>query len=594
MITVLMMFFAVLNSNSFAQMPSLTLQGEWEEIGRAAAKAASVPRSESMAEVLNQFISKHIEQLSSFSPISTVAKLYINQTVYRNLKNSLPEEERDMLAGVNKEWNVPQKGLERAFLTPEAMNSVLLLGSDRHRALSPLLSCSSFYAAHERTQSGERILGRNLDFPGVNSLDYYSSVYYFNRQNAYRILSIAPQGFPIPGISGMNEKGLVLILHEAYSAQVSKRGRPIFSVNREVLETTSTIEEAIEVYKKYQYEAGWLVHLSDRDPKTGQARSAIVELGGAGVDVLWGKDSYSVLTNSYRSSRQKSFELFIAPGVEIHNHDRLQRLDQLVTSEKIDLSRAFNILSDSYSPYSASMVDYSVSSIRAIDQVNSMVFLPDQLKVMVSTSADPASNGTYYEYSFSQMDQKLAPRLVSPQKNDLISESHLKLVQAYLFDFQKADFIRSAKLEIESDKLAVGCGLSLLAGAAHLRLDEIDEAKSSLLRAISCSSLSPHHQILAHFYLAMTHWGLGDVLLAKEELSLVIQGESALLNKTGIPGDRTLIKLSHLLVKRIEKGREISKKEIHQLARLDIKVMDNLYGWNLSGRDQKPMKRLKK
>ena len=77
---------------------------------------------------------------------------------------------------------------------------------------------------------------------------------------------------------------------------------------------------------------------------------------------------------------QQGHELFISTGSAFHNRDRLNRLNALVSARPVAVEDAMGILSDSYSPSALTEIQYSHSGIRAVDQVNSMVFLPDQGK----------------------------------------------------------------------------------------------------------------------------------------------------------------------------------------------------------------------
>ena len=123
--------------------------------------------------------------------------------------------------------------------------------------------------------------------------------------------------------------------------------------------------------------------------------------------------------------------------------------------------------------------------------------------------------------------------------------------------------------------------------AAHLRLDEFEEAKSALLRAEKCTAFSPHHQVLAQFYLAVAESRLGNPEQSKQRLESVIQSEIDLSKNAGISGDQELVSLASKMIDKLNHQKMISKKQIHLISRLDIKVMDNLYGWKPSGRNQK-------
>ena len=176
---------------------------------------------------------------------------------------------RDLLLQVGADWSwstfvAAGRGMLARF---PAHHRVELDAIIRHSGVDPdlciagntifdmkkLFACSSVLVDSERGQDGRILFGRNFDFPSLNYLHEYTLVTVYRPTGKHAFASI---GFPclVGVLSGMNDAGLAIAVHEAYmgadrSAQFDPHGVPFALLVRRILEECTTIEEAAELLR---------------------------------------------------------------------------------------------------------------------------------------------------------------------------------------------------------------------------------------------------------------------------------------------------------------------------------------------------------
>lgn len=108
--------------------------------------------------------------------------------------------------------------------------------------------CSSVIVESERSATGAPLFGRNLDYPTLGILHEYSLVTVYHPKGKHAFVSI---GFPglVGCMSGMNDVGLALATHEAYTSKdgaprLNPKGIPYLLTYRRILEECTTVAEA--------------------------------------------------------------------------------------------------------------------------------------------------------------------------------------------------------------------------------------------------------------------------------------------------------------------------------------------------------------
>jgi predicted choloylglycine hydrolase len=114
--------------------------------------------------------------------------------------------------------------------------------------LKKIFACSALLIEGKRSTTGGPLLGRNLDYPSIDSINEYSLVTIYRPTGKHAFAAV---GFPglIGVISGMNDAGLALGMLEVFDVKDGERGFNPLGVpyalnNRQILEECTTIEEA--------------------------------------------------------------------------------------------------------------------------------------------------------------------------------------------------------------------------------------------------------------------------------------------------------------------------------------------------------------
>jgi len=112
-------------------------------------------------------------------------------------------------------------------------------------------ACSSLMVEANRSATGGPLFGRNLDFYTLGVLDNYSLLAVHRPKGKHAFISI---GFPglFGCISGMNDAGLAVAVHESFlardgAAMFNPKGVPYTFCFRRILEECTTVAEAEEL-----------------------------------------------------------------------------------------------------------------------------------------------------------------------------------------------------------------------------------------------------------------------------------------------------------------------------------------------------------
>jgi len=191
---------------------------------------------------------------------------------------------------------------------------------------------------------------KNFDFP--NELqDWQITRYCHLTKDGFSHVDVG-EG-PLPGpISGQNTKGLAVSFDAAYTGDLNMRAPPSSLVMNEVLETCSTTEEAIEVFKSVPMAYGQIFLILDKDN-----HGAIVERTASAFGVREmvptedGKGSYLGASNSLMHPDTHKLQLpdetiWVVKGIQGNEvirgsdmrHHRITELSKQLASKKTEIT----------------------------------------------------------------------------------------------------------------------------------------------------------------------------------------------------------------------------------------------------------------
>ena len=139
----------------------------------------------------------------------------------------------EMIKGFCAGSGMPAGRVARALAMPDALN--FLSGSHYRRSSA---GCTSVAVWGGCTEGGKFLYCRNLDFPGNGYWDRFPLVARHKPDRGVPYVSIGTAGTVLDGITGINEEGLSVALHQHMSTDVGllSGNRPILDLAQHALQ----------------------------------------------------------------------------------------------------------------------------------------------------------------------------------------------------------------------------------------------------------------------------------------------------------------------------------------------------------------------
>lgn len=244
---------------------------------------------------------------------------------------------RSEIAAFAKGAKVDESRVHRAMLFPD-FGMFLWSMLDAEVSRKGLMGCTSIAKAvvanPAKSQAGSFVYGRNLDFFGSGIYDAHPlMIVSFPKEGSTELahVGMATDGMLYAGVTGFNEKGIVLAVHQNYSKDAVLRGTPLIFVGELVLRQATTIGQALEIVKANRPSAQWTFVISDL--KTGQTVAA--ETSSQQFEVRHLENGIFVQTNHSMSENTKKNQS-IDVGTYYNSVLRMEKAKELLA--KIDSS----------------------------------------------------------------------------------------------------------------------------------------------------------------------------------------------------------------------------------------------------------------
>lgn len=326
-------------------VPVLTVSGTPEEMGEAVGELALSPGRRTMNYPRDLFKLHRIEALwNLFVATGT------------GMVNHFPDAYR--------------AEMEAMIRTSKADRTDVYVGNTFFD-LKKIFACSAVLLEADRSSTGGPLLGRNLDYPSLGYINEYSLVTVYRPRGKKAFATI---GFPglIGCISGMNENGLCLAIHEVFDVKEGEKsfdptGTPYALCHRRLLEECSTIAEAKKLLESMHRTTTLNLSVADRNGV------GVLEVTPTRVVLRSGQNGVCACTNHYLTTPLK-------PEQPINPNDSYERFETL---EKLRDAKG----------------KITPEDVRKqLDEVNlgqltlqTMVFEPATLKVHLALGPVPAS-----------------------------------------------------------------------------------------------------------------------------------------------------------------------------------------------------------
>jgi len=292
---------------------------------------------------------------------------------------------RDLLKGLDIEAALPILELGGEAMLPHfpseqrrELEAIVKAGVDRNPVvlgntmfdLKKLFACSATIVTGERSETGDILVGRNLDFPNLGYVHEYSLVTIYHSPGKHTFASV---GFPglVGCLSGMNDAGLCLSVLEICHVKTGEKrfdagGMPFALCYRRILEECKTVEEAEKLL--HSVKRTTLTCLAISDPK----RAAVFEITPQSVVVRQPEEGICSCTNHFCT---KELKPAFQPDI-FWTLDRFDILEQIRKLPKISVSDIHESL------HAVSVRNHTLQT---------MVFEPAKLRIHLAIGTCPAS-----------------------------------------------------------------------------------------------------------------------------------------------------------------------------------------------------------
>jgi isopenicillin-N N-acyltransferase like protein len=261
------------------------LSGTPEQIGFAHARLL---REQMVAN--ERVLFNHFERVAPSSIVRT-ALLDLALFRYGDVSHGMSPDRLSELAAMAKGFSPdPFLGVFDTFQRFVYLNALYDISlSFEH---SPLIGCTSFVLPKVADGSGP-LLARNFDFEVDPIFDREKAVFFVRESGRIPFVSVAWPGL-VGVLSGMNLKGLAVVVHGARAAEPATQGEPVVHALRRALSQADTTQSAIRLLAEREVMVSHLVILVD---KSGDA--AVVERAPGHPDHVRRLDGRAGVTNHF-------------------------------------------------------------------------------------------------------------------------------------------------------------------------------------------------------------------------------------------------------------------------------------------------------
>ncbi len=244
--------------------------------------------------------------------------------------------------------------------------------------------CSSLIVLPPQRGAKSPLFARNLDFPSFGMLHRYSLVTVYRPEGKQAFATVGFAGL-IGALSGMNESGLAIAVHNVYRSADGSRlfnpeGAPYTLVFRRILEECKTVDDAERVLRSSPRST--MLNLAVCDPKT----AAVFEITPKTVARRNPQDGLLPCTNHFRTES-------LTTGLGCRRYETL--LTAQANPRRIDV---------------AVLCDYLHRVNQGVLTIQSMVFEPADRRLHVALSQPPVSDGPYQSLELAPWFDRTAER----------------------------------------------------------------------------------------------------------------------------------------------------------------------------------------
>jgi predicted choloylglycine hydrolase len=264
----------------------LTVEGAPEDIGEQVAVLVGQP-AKRLLEFPRELLAQMVTPTGAKALWPVLAKQ--SNQLYQNFP---PDHRREL------ETAIKITGFDRDTLI--AANTVF----DMKALVMPLFHCSALVVEKDRSQSGQPIFGRNMDYSSLGYLHEYTLIIVCRPRGKHAFAAVGWPGM-VGVVSGINDAGLAVAALETTGAPkeegpgFSAEGTPFASIYRRILEECTTVAEAEKLLREAKRTTTNNLTVCDRHG------GAVFEFSPSRVAVRRPEEGCTVCTNHFCAKELK-------------------------------------------------------------------------------------------------------------------------------------------------------------------------------------------------------------------------------------------------------------------------------------------------
>lgn len=377
------------------------LVGSPETIGHQHSKLLYDEMVQSEGQLYSTF-----EELVPIAPLRWLI-LDVARVIHRGADSTMSSDRLGEIAAQARAFSPdPFEGYFPTYQRLVYLNSLydIALGFEN----SPMMGCTSFVATGPATANGHTILARNFDFEAGSVFDEGKVVFLVHEEGKIPFASVAWPGL-VGVLSGMNAKGLGVVVHGGRARETRAEGEPVVHTARALLAEASTVDEALAMLKERQPMVSHILVLVDASG----ASAAVERAPGEPLFARRPEGSVLPVTNHFEgpfASDPKNQRVRETTSTL----PRRARLDELLaTEEPIDPLRAVSILRDKQGTGDTELPLGHRSALDAVIATHAVVM--DATDRVLWVSEGPHLMGAFIRFDLNELlDPAYQPRPEAP------------------------------------------------------------------------------------------------------------------------------------------------------------------------------------
>jgi predicted choloylglycine hydrolase len=339
---------------------------------------------------------------------------WYNRKLYLNVSNEYQAE----IFGMSKYASEDLNDIGSSFLR----NMYLQGAHDIGHAVQDLalVGCTSFAVWGNKTEDGDLILGRNLDFYVGDDFAQDKVISFIKPKEGYPFMTMSWAGL-IGVCSGMNAEGLTVTINAGKSKIPLIAKTPISIVAREILQYAKTIDEAIAIAKKKKVFVSESIMVGSANDN----KAILIEMAPDNFGVFEVSNSSKlVCSNHFQSDALKNDKRNIDQIKNSHSQYRFDRTTQLLDENpKVTPQIAVDIIRNKEGLNNLPLGYGNDKAINHLLAHHGIVFQPAKRLVWVSASPYQLGEFVCYDLNAIFKNKKDKDSIISSDKNTVSLES---------------------------------------------------------------------------------------------------------------------------------------------------------------------------